>query len=270
MLRLASLLAVLLVTGCGQLVATPEPVYLRAAGSSTLGPLLVDLADAFARQAPATSLDVTGAGTQFGLEALRGGDAELALASWLPSDPAGTQLDAGWQATAIARDGIAVIVHPSNPAKGLGLLQLRDLFGGRAYEWRAVGQAVTPGTVQPVSREMGSGTRAAFEALAMEGEPVSPRAVIAASSQEVVDYVASHPEAIGYVSAAYVSDSVKMLAIEGESLTPETVRQGSYALSRDLWLVTADPALPVVSQFLAFVLSPPGQKIVAQHHVAIQ
>jgi phosphate transport system substrate-binding protein len=254
---------------CGQPVATPEPIYLQAAGSTTMGLLVTELAAAFGEQAPTVSLEVTEAGTEFGLEALHAGQADLALASWLPSS-SWQAMDPGWEATAIARDGIAIIVHPSNPIKGLGLLQLQDLFSGQAYEWKAVGGQPSQGVVQPVSREEGSGTRAAFEALAMEGRRVTPRAVVVTSGQAVVDYVASHPQAIGYVSLGTLSPAVNVLAVEGEAPAPEAVRRGSYLLSRELWLVTANPPPPAVQQFLDFALSPAGQEIIGRRYVRIR
>lgn len=259
--RLAAVawLLAMLVVACGEPVATPEPLFLEAAGSTAMAPLVADLATAFNQRFPTVSLEVTGLGTQFGLQALAEGQADLALASWLPP-----VLDASRQATAIARDGIAVIVHPGNPVEGLGLLQLRDLFAGRAYQWQAVGGRRTQGGVQPVSREEGSGTRAAFEALVMEGYRVTPSAVVATYSQSVVDYVAGHPQAIGYVSMAYVSPAVKVLAIEGELPTPASAGQGSYPLTRELWLVTVDPPSSVVHDLVHFALSPAGQQIAGQ------
>jgi phosphate transport system substrate-binding protein len=259
-----------LLAACGQPIITPEPIRpvgIRAVGSTTHNPLLTDLATAFSEHTPAISLEVTGGGTQFGLEALRAGEADLALASWLPAE-----IDPDWQAIAIARDGIAIVVHPTNPINGLGLLQLQDLFSGLAYEWMAVGGQPVPGAgsvAQPVSREAGSGTRAAFETLVMEDRPVSPRAIVVTSSQAVVDYVASHPQAIGYVSTGYLSPAVKALAVEGEDPAPEAVQKSSYPLCRELWLVTGDPPLPAVRQFIDFILSPAGQEIVGQTYVRI-
>ncbi|MBN1136307.1 MAG: phosphate ABC transporter substrate-binding protein [Anaerolineae bacterium] len=252
-----------LLVACGQPVVTVDPVYhrIQATGSTTLSPLITELATAFHELAPSVSLTVDGAGTGYGLEALRIGEADLALASWLPAD-----LDPSWQATPIARDGIAVIVHPDNPIEGLGLLQLQDLFSGRVYEWEAVGAPAAQGIVQPVSREEGSGTRAAFETLAMDGHSVTLRAVVATSSQAVVDYVADHRQAIGYVSIGYLSTAVKALTVEGESPTPEAAQQGSYPLSRELWLVTLDPPPPAVQQFLDFAQSPAGQAIVSKRY----
>jgi phosphate transport system substrate-binding protein len=246
----------------------------------TMAPLIADLADAFRERSPHIELEVVGLGTRFGLQALRSGEAELALASWLPPEPKGqgdlTEEDAvalseltlepDWQATAIARDGVAIIVHPSNPLQGVGLLQLKDLFSGRADEWSEVGGAKIQGEVQPVSREAGSGSRAAFEALVMEEMPVTPRALLASSAQGVVDYVAAHPESIGYVSMALVTGEVKVLQIEGELPTPSSVGQGIYPLSRELWLVAMESPPESVEEFLEFALSPAGQQLVGQRY----
>jgi phosphate transport system substrate-binding protein len=255
----------ILLGACGEPVATPAPVDLRAAGSTAMYPLVVDLATAFTEQSPLVSLEVLGLGTHYGLDALRAGDVDLALASWLPGD-----LGAAWRATAVARDGIAIVVHPSNSLAGLGLLQLQDLFSGRAYEWQAVGGRAAQGEVQPVSREEGSGTRAAFEALVMQEQTVTPLAIVAPSSRAVVEYVASHPGSIGYVSMAHVTPDVKVLSLEGELPTPQTAGQASYPLTRELWLVTADAAPPAVENFVLFAVSPAGQQIVEQRYGRIR
>jgi phosphate transport system substrate-binding protein len=266
-----AILLLLLLAGplmaCGEPVATPEPVFLEAAGSTSMSPLVTELAVAYSEQAPLVSLEVRGLGTQFGLDALRAGKVDLALASRLLDD-----LPSDWQATAIARDGMAVIVHPDNPVDGLGLLQLQDLFSGRVYEWEAVGQgqAQAGGEVQIVSREEGSGTRSAFESLVLDDRQVTPLAVVAPSSRAVVDFVAAHPNAIGYVSMGYATPSVKVLKIEGQLPTTKAVGEGSYPLTRELWLVSAKPASGAVKAFLNFVLGPAGQQIVGRNYGRIK
>jgi phosphate transport system substrate-binding protein len=250
---------------CGEPLATAEPVFLEATGSTAMEPLVSELAAAFGEQSAAVSLEVTGLGTRYGLEALRRGETDLALASWLPED-----LDRDWQSAAIARDGIAVIVHPVNRVEGLGLLQLQDLFSGRTDDWEAVGGLRTQGVVQPVSREEGSGTRMGFEALVMADRPVTPLAVVAPSSQAVVDYVASHPDAIGYVSMGYLSSEVKALEIEGELPTPETAGRASYPLTREFWLVTSAPPSEAVQDFVNFAQGPVGQQIAGQRYGRIR
>jgi phosphate transport system substrate-binding protein len=257
------LLLVLVAVGlvaCGEPVATPEPVFLRVAGSTSMAQLASDLAAGYTEQFPLADIEVLGQGTQFGLNELAAGRADLALASWLPAN-----LDAQWETTSVARDGIAIIVHPTNEVAGLGLLQLQDLFSGRVHDWAGVGGSSTQGEVQVVSREAGSGTRSAFEGLAMGERRVTPLAVVAPSSEEVVEYVATHPDAVGYVSMGAMLPQVKVLSIEGEMPTPESARRGSYPLSRDLWLVTAGSPSNSVESFRRFALSPAGQQIVASN-----
>ena len=255
-LALGLAVTLVLLVACGEPMVMPEPVLLRGAGAATMSPLLHDLAEAYRLQAPLTSVDIVDLGAQHGLEALEAGNADFAMASWLPPGSEASQ-----HATAIARDGIAIIVHPTNPIDGLGLLQLQDIFGGRAYEWKDIGGRSTQGTIQPTSRENGSGTREAFETLVMLDLEVTPRAIVAPSSQAVVQYVAEQHNAIAYVSMAFVTPDVKVLTIEGKLPTPETVGEASYPLTRELWLVIDKSPSEAVEAFVRFALSPAGQEL---------
>lgn len=279
-LLLPCLLLPLLAAACGEPLATPEPVFLQATGSMDVAPLVAELASAYEEGAPLVTIEVDGPGSTFGLQALRAGEADVAMVSWLPpggeaSDGA-WQLEPGWRATAIARDGLAIIVHPDNPLAGLGLLQLQDLFSGHAYEWASAGGPSAGGTlaglgeVQPVSREEDSGTRAAFEALVMDDLEVTPRAVLLLSPGAVVEYVAATPNAIGYVSMAQVTPEVKVLEVEGLLPTSETTAHGAYPLSRELWLVTSEPYSEAVRDFVDFALSAAGQQIAGRRYGRIR
>jgi len=249
-----------LLVACGEPVATPEPVFMQVAGSTSMVQLASDLAEGFTEHSPTVSIDVIGQGTRFGLNELAAGRADVALASWLPDD-----LDEQWRATAVARDGVTIIVHPSNNVDGVGLLQLQDLFSGRTQEWIGLGGAVSQGEVQVVSREAGSGTREAFETLAMSEKGVTPLAVVAPSSEAMIEYVATHEAAVGYVSMGAVTPVVKVLSVEGELPTLQTVREGSYPLSHEIWFVTSQSPVTPVQFFLRFAQGPAGQQIVGRH-----
>lgn len=253
----SALAAVVLLVGCGDPLTTPEPLHLRAVGSPAMVPMAIDLLETFAEDKQSVTFEVSGGGTSFGLNALESGEADLALVSWLPAE-----LHNRWRATAIARDGLAVIVHPSNSVSGLGLLQLRDLFSGRTLEWEAVPRSGSRGPVVPISREEGSGTRAAFEVMVMEELSVTPRAVVAPSDSSVADYVSDHPLAIGYVAMSQVDPGVKVIRVEGELPKPQTAGPASYPLTRELWLVTGDPPAKRLQEFVSFALGPAGQQIV--------
>ena len=221
--------------------------------------LVSELGEGYSQFAPLVAFEVTGLGTELGLQDLGSNRADIAMVSWLPGD-----LPAGLKATPIARDAIAVIVHPRNALAELGLVKLQDLYSGTVHTWSQAAGQLSGAQVQPVSREKGSGTRAAFEKIVMGDLRVTPRSVVVHSSEAVVEFVAGHPEAIGYVSMGSVTADVKVLAVEGRTPQPTTAAQGSYPLTRELWLVYPDPPAGAVQAFLRHVLSPAGQGTVGR------
>jgi phosphate transport system substrate-binding protein len=252
------LLAVALVA-CGATVEPPAPVYLKAAGATTMTPLMQDLAASFRERQPRVTIDIDGGGSLLGQEMAGTDQVNLGLTSWLPEGA-----PKGLQATVVARDGIALIVHPTNPITGLTLIQAHDLFSGHVIEWEQVGGSSSP--VQAVSREDGSGTRAAFEAMVMQEDRVTPMALVMPNSQAVVDYVARDPNAIGYVSMGYVNGEVRAVSVEGLVPTPENVSRAEYHLTRELVVLSRPGASPPAQAFLDFVLSPAGQAVVGQRY----
>jgi len=249
----------LLVTACGATVEPPQPVYVTAAGSTAMTPIVEELATAFQERQPHVTIDVGGGGSSLGRELAAANQVDLGLTSWSPDGP-----PAGTQATLIARDGIALVVHPTNLITSLTLIQAHDLFSGQAIEWDEIGGS--PGLVQVVSREDGSGTRDAFEAMVMNEDRVTLTALVMPNSQAVVDYVASDPQAIGYVSMGYLNGQVRIVPVEGLLPTPESVSRGEYHLTREFVILSRRGIPPEAQAFLNFVLSPAGQAIVAQHY----
>jgi phosphate transport system substrate-binding protein len=86
------------------------------------------------------------------------------------------------------------------------------------------------------------------------------------SGESVVEYVASHPEAIGYVSLGQVTANVKAVAVEGEVASASAARQGSYPITRELWLVTLRAPGEDVENFLRFCLGSMGQGVVGKRY----
>jgi phosphate transport system substrate-binding protein len=248
-----------LLAGCGRVTITPPPpVFLQAAGSTSMGPLLAELAAAYNARQPNITFDIQGGGSQLGQRQVEAGQIDLGLVSWPPPRPAEVM-----QQAIIAHDGVAIIVHPQDPPAGLSLAELRDIFSGRLLEWAAVGGSA--GEIQVVSREDGSGTRAAFETLVMEERAVTPVAIVLPNSRAVVDYVAQHPHTIAYVSLALVDERVRAIPVEGVMPGPDTLAAGSYPLIRDLAVVFPRRGAPEAARFVEFALSPAGQAIVGRH-----
>lgn len=234
----------------------PPPIVLKAAGSTSGGPLLAALASAYSAQHPHVAFDIQAGGSQLGQSLVEAGRIDLGLVSWPPQN-----LPDNLHSIPIARDAVAVVIHPTYKIERLSLAELQGIFGGRLLNWQEVGGPVSP--IQVISREDGSGTRATFEAAVMDQTPVTPTAIVLPSSQAVIDFVAHNPTAIAYVSFAFVDKNVYPVPIEGVAPSPESLAVRSYPLNRDLTMIVLKRSQPELNQFIDFVLSPAGQAIVA-------
>jgi phosphate transport system substrate-binding protein len=299
--------AVLGLGGCQQtaVVSTPEPVTLTVAGATAMQPVLRELGAAFSRQHPGVVFDLRGGGSALGEAAAAKGKADLAASTLFPPDMGTSTGSTQEQAasvtpsaddllrTPIGLDGLAIIVHPSNPIGDLTLLELRRLYSGRIIDWSELGGP--NGAVDLASREDGSGSRDLFDDRVMGEEPVSLTAVVMPTSQAVVDFVTRNPLAIGYVSRAYVADllgdgpasaadtlgatpafapEVKVVAVEGALPTVDNLLAQDYALIQPLYLITGPSSTGAradwARQFIYFALSPAGQEIVGRYHARVR
>jgi phosphate transport system substrate-binding protein len=253
-------LLLLLISACAAGPApTPPPARLRIAGSTTMTPVLNELATELQTQNPNLLVEVQGGGTTIGWQELRADRVEMAALSYWDETQA---IPDDFQLIPVARDGIAVIVHPRNPISNVTALQLRALFGGEVLDWRGLGGI--EGEPEIISREDGSGTRAAFEARVMGEQRVTLNALVMPTTRAVVDYVASHPLAVGYVSLSAVDERVTAVPVEGMPPTKEDARSGAYYLSRTLYLAVRTPFAPPARAFIDFAGSASGQKIIEQ------
>jgi phosphate transport system substrate-binding protein len=102
--------------------------------------------------------------------------------------------------------------------------------------------------------------------MAMDNKRVALTAVVMPSEAAVVDYVAQHPEAIGYVSMAGLTPQVRAMTIDDVGLSPQTVESQQYAFVRTLTFIVPTVPYPALLEFLDFVLSQEGQAIVGQRY----
>lgn len=126
-------------------------------------------------------------------------------------------------------------------------------------------------TITVISREEGSGTRDAFEELFSlqeknaQGKKYSlttTDAEIYSSTSVVLTSVAGDKNAIGYLSLGSLKDTVKALAIDGAQATVENVKNGSYKITRPFNIATKEDAPELAKDFVAYILSEEGQKVV--------
>lgn len=242
-------------SGCGATVTPPPPVFLKVAGSTSVEPLFTLLSDAYSREYPHVSFDIEGGGSGLGQAMVESGEADIGMVSWPPSN-----LNSQFRLAPIGRDGVAIIVHPDNEISGLSMIDLRRIFSGEILEWQAVGSAGR--SIQVVSREDGSGTRAAFETMVMADEAVTSTAIVLPNGQAVIDFVTDNPTAIGYVSSALIDRRVRTVPVEGVLPTLESL--DAYPLGRDLALIVPEPGSAEIDRLLKFIASPAGRQIVSQ------
>jgi phosphate transport system substrate-binding protein len=247
-------------TGCVTTVEPHPPVQLEIAGSTSMQPLLEELAGAYTARYDYVSIDIQGRGTRLGLEALRDGATDIALASRELASEEGE----GLEGVVIAHDAIAVLVNEGNPVQSLTIEQVRDLFSGDIVAWSEVGGEEED--VQVLSREDGSGTRQAFEESVMQGRRVTLTAIVVPGNSAVGDFVAENVATIGYASSVGVPLGARALSIDGAAPDLQALTQGEYPLTRPFVLVTAQNPGEDVQAFVDFVLSPAGQVIVGRKY----
>jgi phosphate transport system substrate-binding protein len=160
----------------------------------------------------------------------------------------------------IARDGLAVVVNPANPVLDLTLDQIRGIYSETITNWSEVGGP--DHKIHVITREEGSGTRSAFTELVMgKTTEITPRAIVQDSNGAVRQLVSDDPNAIGFISLGLVNENVKALELGGVAAARENVENGSYNLSRPFLFVTLSEPTGLAKDFIDFILSQEGQKI---------
>lgn len=168
----------------------------------------------------------------------------------------------------IAIDGLAILVHPSNPVDHLSIDTLAKIFAGKITNWSSVGGPDR--AIQVYARDNRSGTWDTFKHLVLAGQyTLTNKALRYESNDQLSDDVSRDPGGIGFAGFASVRNS-KLLAIadgNAPALKPSnlTVATEDYPLSRRLYLYTpGTTGTPMVQAFIDFAQSQRGQEIVAK------
>lgn len=246
----------LFLTACAETPQTTRtPVHLSIGDATEHTALLNQLIDAYTKDHEWVSISIDSLGPQDAIDHVSSGDLNLAI---IPStiNPPSSIWTSGF-----GYDSIVVVVNPSNPTNGLSLAQLRDLFQGKTFDWTPFGGT---GDVIPVSREANALTRLLFEERVMNNRAVTQNAVLQPSSQNVIDFVANNPGAIGYASISDASSKVKILSIEGVTPNPATAASNQYLLSAPICLIAKSEPSGDLREFVAWLLSEAGQKLISQ------
>jgi phosphate transport system substrate-binding protein len=269
----------ILLTACGSRSAvesSPSPsLSIQNKGSDTMVNLALYWAEQYQEDHADVRISVTGGGSGTGISAMISNTVDIANASRVIKDEeikAAQKNGVNPVEHIVARDAIAVIVHPDNPVQQLTLQQVSDIYAGRVSNWQELGGEDRP--IVRLSRETNSGTHVYFleEVIRLGSNDdktiFSADTLLLPSSEGIIAEVRDNRNAIGYDGLGYVTHEVKVLAIARDQssgyIMPsvETVNQNQYPVARDLYMYTNGEPQGFIKDYLDFIFSPDGQQIV--------
>ncbi len=267
-LKLIAMIVVLALAGS---VAVPGAVVAEEKiiidGSTTVGPIAKAFAEYYMSKNKDVNITVSESGSGNGAKSLINGMCDIAdMSRFMKDKEFAAAVEKGRIPVAhvVAIDGIVMIVHPSNPVKGLTVAQVRDIYMGKITNWKEIGGPNVD--IVMISRDTNSGTYETFENLVMKKEKIFEKAEYVGSNGAIRQRVQSTPAAIGYVGLGFVDRSVKPLDIDGVTPDMNTISSGIYPIARPLFMFTDGyPKLGThLHRFITLYLSPKGQEIVEE------
>jgi phosphate transport system substrate-binding protein len=260
-IRAAALILALL-CGCS---SKDAPRRLVLTGSSTISPVAAELGKRFEAQHPCVHVDVQSGGSARGVADARQGLADIGLVSRGLNDD-----EKDLTPHLLARDGICIILHKSNPVKELSDAQVVSIYTGKAANWKEVGGNDAPITV--VNKAEGRSTLELFcHYYRLKNTDIQAHVVIGDSAQGIKT-VAGNPDSIGYVSIgnaefeAKLGTAIKLLPCKGVVASIENVQNSTFPLARDLNFVTKKAPEGLAKEFLEFALSDEVHDVIREYY----
>jgi len=251
-------------------VSTGQKQTIKISGSTTVLPIVQKAADQYMTAHPDADIQVSGGGSGVGIQAIGSKTVDIGMSSREVTKDEMKKYP-GFVVTSVAQDGIAVIVNPANQIQYITLDQIKDIYLGKITKWTQITGANVPNTnnqIVIIGRDSASGTRTYFdETVLFKATPVKTM-LEKNSNGAVLQTVSQTPGSIGYVSIGFVSKDVKALPIwynaqKFVAPTIDNVKTKTYPVSRDLYVITNGQPNGVTGDFIKYILSPDGQKIVA-------
>lgn len=183
--------------------------------------------------------------------------------------------DLGLVAAPIAKQGIVINVHESNPVSNLSTEQLKDIYQGRITNWKQVGGNDAPMSVygyimcanrEEPARQYLVGVRDYKKGIVgIDNGKLTESLIRVKPGEQIAQSVAADPNGIGFEAPGYLPVSgVKAIQLDGITATPETVTDGTYPAMRHLYIVTKGYPAGRTKEYIDFLRSPEGQELLAK------
>lgn len=267
--------SLVVLVGCG-----PRATPIQNTGSNTMVDLARAWAEAYGDVDTTVSIEVSGTGSGEGISSLINGTVDVANASRdiSEAEKAMAKTNTGKEPLehTVAYDGIGIYINKDNPLEEISFEELAGIYGqdGTITKWSQLGidhsKLCPSDEIVRVSRMSNSGTYVYFREHVLEKKDFKSGSRDLPGSEDVVKLVGSTPCAIGYSGMGYKTDDVKFVKVcrkKGEPAiepTIENVLSGAYPLARPLYMYTLGEGKPEAQKYIAWILSPAGQEIVAK------
>jgi phosphate transport system substrate-binding protein len=244
---------------------------------------MVNVAQAWAEEYrkvnPAVDIEVSGGGSGVGIAALEKGTIDIANASrnMKPEEIEIAKKNTGKEPKEfiVGYDALAIYVNKDNPMNEITIEQLDQIFSenGTTTKWSQLGVKLpntTDDEIVRVSRQSSSGTYEFFREHVLANKDFKLGSRDMSGSKEVVELVSNTITAIGYSGMGYATPGVKMLNLAAkkgdvaEAPTVENTLTKKYPLARSLQMYTLGEPEPAAKQYIDWILSEAGQKILQE------
>jgi len=235
-------------------------------GSTTVLPIAQKIAETYMKEHPGVTITISGGGSGNGIKAIIDGSTDIANSSrFIKKKEIKLAMQKGVYPVPfrVAYDCIVPVVHPSNNITNITLDQLKQIYKGEIKNWNEIGGPDRKIVV--ISRDTSSGTYEVWAKKVMKKERVFPGALLQASNGAVSQAVDKNKNAIGYIGIGYITDGVKPLTVNGIVGSEATTLNGTFPISRPLFMFTQGWPTGESIKFLNYVLHPnKGQKLVKE------
>ncbi len=251
----------LVLQNCGG--AKFELVTLRIKGSDTMLRLTELLAEEYMKENTGASIYVEGGGTASGIKALGRGESDICTASrTLKSDEIkilANSFGSLGVSFLIAKDALSIYLNSANGVTNLSTEDLSKIFRCEVTNWKDLGGIDDP--IMLISRSPNSGTYLYFKEHILDGKEYCENKTVLPTTEKVIAAVEENHNAIGYGGIGY-QDGVALASVNGIAATAENVRNDKYPIVRYLYFYTPQSPKGAVKDFIDWVLSPDGQKVI--------